>query len=490
MSDIRHLSNSYDGLRSFLAACEEMGELKRIDGADWRLEINTLTEALCERTDQAPAILWDNIKDYPKGFRVASLVMGTPARAALALGLDHTAGKLEIVRAGAKKIREMKPIPPVEVPWGPVMENTMTGADIDMARFPVLLSHENDGGRYIGTGDTTILKDPESDYVNIGTYRIQMHGPDRLGLFASFGQHGQVICKKYWDRGQAAPIAVTFGGDPLVFWASHTRFPWGASELDRVGGVRGAPLEIVKGPLTGLPIPAHAEIAIEGEVPPPEEESADEGPFGEWPGYYTGGILGIGRRNPVIRVKAVYWRNDPILIDQAPQWPGAPYFGVRFSSGELWHQLEQAGVPDVVGVNVYNLFLVVVAIRQRYAGHARQAGMAVLGCAANASLGRYVVIVDEDIDPTNIQEVLWAMETRVDPASDIQIVDNCWAGPLDPRLPPDKRLAGDRTMARAIFQAVRPFQWKDKFPMVNRASRESIREVMEKYKDKLPFPKL
>jgi UbiD family decarboxylase len=87
----------------------------------------------------------------------------------------------------------------------------------------------------------------------------------------------------------------------------------------------GRPVEVIRGPLTGLPIPAHAEVVIEGEMPPPEVESHLEGPFGEWPGYYTVGSKGAADEQPVIRVKAIYYRNDPILLNMAPQWPGAPH---------------------------------------------------------------------------------------------------------------------------------------------------------------------
>jgi 3-polyprenyl-4-hydroxybenzoate decarboxylase len=139
-------------------------------------------------------------------------------------------------------------------------------------------------------------------------------------------------------------------------------------------------------------------------------------------------------------------------------------------------------------VYIFNYYLMVVAIKQQYVGHAKQTGHAVIGCSASARNGRYVVIVDEDIDPTNIQEVLWAMETRVDPATDIEIVGECWSTPLDPRMPPEKRDAGLHTNSRAIFYAVRPYQWKDRFPMVNRADREEIRKVMDKYRGILPFP--
>jgi UbiD family decarboxylase len=224
-------------------------------------------------------------------------------------------------------------------------------------------------------------------------------------------------------------------------------------------------------------------------MPPPEVESRLEGPFGEWPGYYTVGTKGTADEQPVIRVKAIYYRNDPILLNMAPQWPGAPHHSVRFEGGILWEQLEAAGVPGIVGTYVHNSFMVVIAIKQQYAGHAKQAAMAVLGSAASARNGRYVVIVDEDIDPSNMKEVIWAMTTRVECNTDIEIVDNCWATPLDPRMSPDRTANGPFTTSRAIFSAVRPWAWKDKFPPVNRIGKDQMDAILKKYGDTFAFPR-
>ena len=129
----------------------------------------------------------------------------------------------------------------------------------------------------------------------------------------------------------------------------------------------------------------------------------------------------------------------------------------------LWDQLEAGGIPGIVGVYFHTAYLIVIAIRQMYAGHAKQVGNAAISLIGGARNGRYVVVVDEDIDPTKIKEVVWAMQTRVDPASDIHLVDGCWSTPLDPRMPPEKRLNKDYTNSRAIFYAVRAFHWRDKF---------------------------
>jgi 4-hydroxy-3-polyprenylbenzoate decarboxylase len=269
---------------------------------------------------------------------------------------------------------------------------------------------------------------------------------------------------------------------------AHTKVPYGKSELDYAGGMMGRPLEYMRGPLTGLPIPAGAEIALEGEIPPPSEQARAEGPFGEWPGYYSGGTVGTGETQPVIRVKAVYHRNDPILEEEAPLWTGAMKIDGNPSAGILWDQLETAGIQNVVGVYNHSPFMTVVAIEQKFPGHATQAGLAAVSCAASARNGRYVVVVDDDIDPTNIKEVLWAMMTRVDPPTNIDIVEGAWSTPLDPRMPPEKRDAKDHTNGRAIFYAVRPFHWKDQFPKVSRSSRELRERVINKFRHVIPFP--
>jgi 4-hydroxy-3-polyprenylbenzoate decarboxylase len=312
---------------------------------------------------------------------------------------------------------------------------------------------------------------------------MQVHERDLLGLWISPGQQGRTICESYWKQGKSAPVAVTFGGDPTNFVVSQLKLPWGVSEYDFVGGLRQAPMDVIEGGLTGLPIPAGAEIAIEGEVPPPGVESRDEGPFGEWPGYYSGGTAGsAGEPQPVIRVKKLYYRNDPIFCDETPMWPGAPQFGFTLHAGLLWQQLKAAGVQGIVGVNVEDVsYWVIISIKQAYAGHAKQVAMAAMGCSAAARHGRYIVIVDEDIDPTNWREVMWAMETRVDPATDIDIIDGAWSTPLDPRMSQRRRATGDHTNSRGIFYATRQYEERDVFPVVSRSPKELQAQAMTRF---------
>ena len=229
------LKNEYDGLRTFLQLCEDHGEVTTIKGADWNLEIGAITESASELIKEPPALLFDEIKGYPKGFRVLSIPTASRVRMNLALGLPPDTPKMEIVRYAAKKMKAATPIPPREVESGPVMENVFRGADCDLTKLPVLKSHRLDGGRYIGTGDSLINRDPETGYVNVGTYRMQMHGGDKLGLWMSPGQQGRLICERYWKQCKACPVVAVFGGDPLIFFLSYTKFPFGVSELDQIG---------------------------------------------------------------------------------------------------------------------------------------------------------------------------------------------------------------------------------------------------------------
>lgn len=469
----------FDDLGSFIEACKGVGEWRDIRKAHWDLEIGALVEGVAEASTDSPMLIFDEIVGYPEGYRVASLLFRSKRRIALALGLPVDVPRMELARLAAAKLADVVPIAPKRVNEGPVMECRFEGENVDVLRLPVLRFHAGDGGRYIGTGVSLINRDPDSGYVNVGTYRQQVHERNLLGLWMSPGQQGRQICERYWREGKACPIVATYGGDPILFLASHQKLPWGSSELDWSGGLRGAPLEIIRGPFTGLPIPAHAEVAIEGEVPPPSEEARDEGPFGEWPGYYSGGTLGTGEPQPVIRVKALYHRVRPILHDQTPMWLGT--FGVRLDAGVLWHQLEQGGVQTIRGVHFFNQYFIVVSIRQRMSGHALQTAMAVLGASAGARNGRWVIVVDEDIDPSNLQEVLWAMQTRVDPATDIRTVDGAWGTPLDPRMPPWKREAQDYTNSRALVLAVRPYAWRGQFPKATRVDREMKATVLAKW---------
>lgn len=294
----------------------------------------------------------------------------------------------------------------------------------------------------------------------MGTYRVQVHDRNQTGLYISPGKHGRIHRDKYFERGEPLPAVVLCGMDPLLFIASALEMAPGVSELEWVGGMRGRPLRCLRGRHNGLPIPANAEIALEGFLRP--EMLRQEGPFGEWTGYYASG----SREEPVFEVKAIYHRNDPIILGVPPEKP--PYEAHRFRqylrSANLRREVRLAGVPDVTaawchGVGGCRLFNV-VAIQQRYPGHARQAGHIAAQCRTGAYLGRITVVVDDDIDVSDLDEVIWAICTSSDPERSFDFIKRAWSGPLDPAIHPDHKGFN----SRVIIDATRPYEWRDQFP--------------------------
>jgi UbiD family decarboxylase len=464
-------------LRTWLNEVDKLGQLMTVENVQWDLELSTLTEIINERSKTRPAILFDRIKDYPQGYRVAANLVSSVGRLALTLGMKAGMTDMDFVQAWRQQVKKITPIPAKTVSTGPLFENVKEGKEINVFKFPVPRWHELDGGRYIGTDDLVITRDPEEDWVNVGTYRIMVHGPDRLGLHMSPGKHGRVHKDKYHARGKPLPIAVSFGHHPINFVFASTDVPNRVNEYDYAGGVLGSPLEVVKGPLTGLPIPADAEMAIEGEVA--ADDVLPEGPFGEWTGYYASNQPAV----PVIQIKALYFRNDPILCGFPLLKPSAGD-NIHFSlmrSSLVWNALDEAGVPDVKGVWCHpscGRFLTVVSIKQRYPGDARQTGMIASQCRTGAYLGRYVIVVDDDVDITDSEEVLWVLSSRSDPAQSIEILRRAWSGPLDPRIPRDE--VGHSS--RAVIDATRPYEWRDKFPKVSGASRELKNKVTNNWR--------
>ncbi|HSH71188.1 MAG TPA: UbiD family decarboxylase, partial [Deferrisomatales bacterium] len=469
----------YDDLRGWLEQAEKLNEVRTVEGASWQEDIGMATELL-HHSDPAPAALFDKIPDYPAGHRVLTNFYGAK-RANMTLGFPTDLSKVELSNEFIKAFQAAKPIPYEFVDDGPVMENVQLGDDVDVLGFPTPLWHEEDGGRYLGTGTCNITWDPDEDWVNLGTYRVMVQNKNTVGFYISPGKHGRIHRDKYQQRGEPMPVALVIGGDPLLYLMSCSEVPYGISEYELAGGLRGKPYPVIKGKITGLPIPAHAEIVLEGFIHPTKK--MPEGPFGEWTGYYASGA----REEPVLDVKAVYHRNNPIILGCPPNRPPdeiARYRAV-IRSGLLKQQMEAAGLSGIKAVWADEVgssrMLVSVAIDQRYPGHATQVGHVASQCHVGAYLGKYVVVVDSDIDVSNLEQVIWAMLSRSDPATSIDIIHNAWSTPLDPRIPPDQRARGDFTNSRAIIDACRPFAWRDKFPLVNMPSPAVSKKTREKF---------
>jgi 4-hydroxy-3-polyprenylbenzoate decarboxylase len=470
----------YDDLRGWLKQAEALGEVKVVKGASWEKEIGEAAEVVLH-DENAPCVVFDDVPGCPKGFRVLVNFFGGKRRN-MTLGFPTDLSKLELTEAfRAERMGNMNLLPPVEVETGPVMENVLEGDDVDVLKFPAPQWHEADGGRYLGTGSYDVTRDPDEGWVNLGTYRVMVQNSKQVGIYISPGKHGRIHRDKYMARNEPMPVCVVVGGDPLTFLMGCTELPYGVSEYDFVGGLRGKPMEVVRGKHTGLPFPANAEIVLEGFVDP--NLRLEEGPFGEWTGYYASDV----RAEPVLDIKAIYHRNDPIILGCPPQRPPdelARYRAV-IRSAVLRENIAAAGVPDVSAVWAHEVgssrMLLGVAIKQRYPGHAAQAGHVAAMCHVGAYAGKYVIVVDDDIDVSDLDSLIWAMVTRSDPATSIDIIRNTWSTPLDPRLTPWDRENGNFTNSRAIIDACRPYHWRDEFPKVNAPGREEAAAARQKW---------
>jgi UbiD family decarboxylase len=360
------------------------------------------------------------------------------------------------------------------------------GGAVDLEAFPTPLWHEQDGGRYIGTGDAVITRDPESGAVNVGTYRCMIQGKNRISVKMNKGKHGRLAMQKYHAIGKPCPIAVSVGHAPQLFMAASLPMALGVEEYGVAGWLSDQPIEVVESPASGLPLPAFGEIVLEGEVPPYKDgEPPKEGPFGEWPGYYADTTVG---EVPVMEVKRIYYRNNPIMLGAPPLKPPNNFISLPLGAAVLWDQLERAGIPEVKGVwgYVYGSQsgpFTVVAIKQAYAGHAKQALLVASGARAGAYGGKFVVVVDDDIDIANLSDVIWALATRCNAREGIDLVKNVWTSPADPAIPPQARSPRGYTSDRVLIDACRPYRWMDEFPEVN----SFPPEIKEQYRKKWNF---
>lgn len=473
---------SRQDLRTWVATMEEAGELLRVSGADRENEIGGIVD-IYQRRIGGPALLFDQVPGYDPDYKVLANLFMSVKRIALTFGLPENTREVDLVGFWRDAFRNPPTIPPVEVETGPVLDNVETGDDIDMLKIPTPRWHEGDGGYYMGTAVMVIMKDPDSGWINYGAYRVQVHDRKLATVMASKGKHGDQLMRKYFERGEPCPIAVVVGVHPAIFSVAGLEVPYGKNEYDLAGGLIGEGVRVIRAPKTGLPIPAEAEIAFEGFVHP--DDRIDEGPLGEWTGYYSGGV----EQHPAIRVETFMHRDTPVLTGCIPAVPpnDDTFYRGTYRAGAVWHEMEAAGVPEVRGVWAHpaggSRMWLTVSIKQQYAGHAKQAGLVASQCHAGAYANRVVIVVDEDIDPADIDQVIWAICTRSDPGEDLDVLRNCWSTKLDPRAYP---AGAGMVNSRMILQAVKPWSRMGDWPAIVRSSKELDDSVRRKFAKYLP----
>lgn len=465
-----------DDLRKWLDKVTGAGIVKKLEGVDWDLEMGAIT-TLNAGQDECHVLLFDNIKGYPSGYRVITGVRDTYDGLATSMYLPTGLSASQLVDIFVKKQVEweskLEEFPRREVETGSVMENRLKGKDIDLLKFPVPKWHELDGGRYIGTADCIITKDPDTGEINLGTYRVMVQDKKTVSLFILPGKHARMHYEKYHSRGQPCPVAISVGHHPLVFMSACQNLPAG-KEYNYIGAVAGGPANIITEEVTSLPIPADAEIVIAGWCPP--GKFMPEGPFGEWTGYYASGET----PQPIVEVERIYHRHNPIILGSPPTLVAGNAANIQ-ASAKIHSQLLRNGTAGIKRVWLNRAgreFLIIVSMRQMYAGHSRDIGMFVSQNRAISPMGRYVIVVDEDIDATDPQQVLWAVSTRTDPSMSIDIIKRTRSVSMDPMA---EKAGGVHFCSRAIIDACIPYERRKDFPAVVKLTPEMENKTREKW---------
>lgn len=443
-------------LREWVARMEAIGQLQRIEEeVDPNEEMGAITY-MAHQTLNAPALLFERIRGCPPGFRSLWNPLGSSVdRFAFSVGEPTGLTVMDLIQRC--KTRFNRTIPPVTVDGrdAPVNTHHMIGDAVDVTIFPAARHWPGDGGPYIGTCDAIVTRDPDGGWLNVGCYRQMVQDRNHVGLFLSPGKDARLHIERYWSRNQPCEITAAWGVEPAVFIAASQTFPKSVSELDYIGGMLDRPLELVQGQAGSIPYPARAEIVMEGVIPPNSVKL--EGPFGEFTGYY-------GRPEDyafLVEVKAIHYREDPILthalMADYPANESALLFSIA-RSARVWNDLDRLGVPGIKGVYCHpaaagGTAMTVVSLEQRYAGHAAQV-LALAGQVPGGAFNsKWIIAVDDDVDPSNINQVIWAMSTRCSPTKDIDILRRTYSTWLDPTLnPPEERPYGSKALIDACME--------------------------------------
>lgn len=427
----------YNDLRDFIAQLEEMGELKRISTpVDPRLE---MTE-ICDRTLKrgGPALLFEN----PIGFSTPVLgnLFGTPKRVALGMGQSSTEALHEVGKLlaflkepeppkGLKDAWEKLPIfkqvlnmGPKIVSKAPCQKVVIEGDDVDLHQLPIQTCWPEDAGPLI-TWPLVITKGPEKERQNLGIYRMQLIGKNRL-IMRWLSHRGGALDFREWQQkhgDKPFPVSVALGADPATILGAVTPVPDTLSEYGFAGLLRGDKTEVVKSLSNDLQVPASAEFVLEGFIAP--NDMADEGPFGDHTGYYN-----EVDRFPVFTVEKITHRKDPIYHSTYTGRPPDEPAILGVALNEVFVPILQKQFPEIVDFYLppegCSYRMAVVTMKKQYPGHAKRVMMGVWSFLRQFMYTKFVIVTDDDVNARDWKDVIWAMTTRMDPARDTVMVEN------------------------------------------------------------------
>ncbi|QTF08617.1 UbiD family decarboxylase [Brenneria izadpanahii] len=421
----------FDDLRSFLSALETHGQLLRItDEVSPEPDLAAAANAAGRIGEKAPGLYFDNIAGFTRA-KVALNTLGSWPNHAIALGMDPATPTREQV---AEFIRRWDafPVPSVRREDAPWRENSVEGEAINLFEIlPLFRLNDGDGGYYIDKA-SVISRDPDEPEnfgkQNVGIYRMQVKGKRHLAIQPVPVHDIAIHLRIAEERGEDLPIAITIGNDPIITLMASTPLRYDQSEYEMAGALRQAPYPIATAPLTGFDVPWGSEVVIEGVIEGRKREL--EGPFGEFTGNYSG-----GHSMPVIRIDKVSYRTDPIFESL---YLGMPWTEVDYLIGPatcvpLYKQLK-AEFPEVQAVNAMYThgLLAIISTKKRYGGFAKAVGVRAMTTPHGLGYMKMVIMVDEDVDPFNLPQVMWALSTKVNVAGDLVQLPNMSVVPLDP----------------------------------------------------------
>jgi phenylphosphate carboxylase alpha subunit len=442
---------AFNDIREYIDKLKETGDVVFVEQeVDWDLEAG----AIIRRSNEtgSPAPFFQKIKDCPPGFRLLGGPVATFRRLAIAFGLDPDTPFPEILDNYEKRMQN--PIKPVLVSTGPCKENILLGDEVDLSRFPAPILHAGDGGRYIGTWHIVATKDMDSGWLNYGMYRVMIHDKNTMGILLTPHQHVGMIFSKYEEKNVPMEIAIAIAPEPITTFVGTCGVPAGVSEVDIIGGFRGEPLEVVKCETVDLVVPARTEIVIEGVIRPGNVK--EEGPFGEYTGYSAGGRS----PRPVIEVTAITHRNDPIITSCCAGYPiedNDTVLAVSWGAAIL-ADLKKASLP-VTGIYIppeSSGCICVVAIKNIYSNIAGQ----VAACVWANKNGKYiprVIVVEDDIDPTDMKQVIFAFATKCHPKNGTMLLENMPGAPLIPFVSREERVLSK--CSNVVYDCTWPHDW-------------------------------
>ena len=424
-------------LRDFIAFLEERGELKRISA-----EIDPVLEMteICDRTLKArgPALLFEN----PKGFDIPVLgnLFGTPERVAMGMGKEnlHALRELGELLAFLKepeppkgikdlwdnrgKFKQILNMPADVVKKAPCQDEVISGSNVDLGKLPIQTCWPGDAGPLI-TWPLVITCGPEKNRQNLGIYRQQVIGKNKL-IMRWLSHRGGALDYQDWSAanpGEPFPVAVVLGADPATILGAVTPVPDTLSEYAFAGVLRGETTKVVNCLTSKLPVSASAEFVLEGFIYP--DDIAAEGPFGDHTGYYN-----EIEQFPIFTVETISHRKNPIYHSTYTGRPPDEPAILGVALNEIFVPILQKQFPEIIDFYLppegCSYRMAVVSMKKKYPGHAKRVMMGVWSFLRQFMYTKFVIVVDEDINPRVWKDVIWAITTRMDPKRDMVIIDN------------------------------------------------------------------